>query len=224
MSTLWYGTLPCFDVKNLTTDSMDDPGSVIKYCEWKGIPISCSAIFSSFPTDQGICCSFNMKAADDIYQHESYSHKIIELQSKDAAESFTNTTLPEWYIGQSEPTSLPGRGKGLFLILDARLHMLSGTTLFNDYDGFTGLIHSKESFPLMSFKGFQIKPGHYNTITVQPSKIEADDSIRGLDVSDRKCMFNDDSHDLQIHSEYSYFNCIFECSLNFASAQVRDLI
>jgi len=224
MSTLWYATLPCFDVKNVTADQSfgdynEDPSAVLKYCEWKGVPIPCSTIFTSFPTDQGICCSFNIKAANEIYKYQRYSKKITDLQSADAAASVTNSTIPEWYIRQREPTSLPGRGQGLFLMLDAHSNFLSRTTLHNDFDGFTGLIHSKESFPLMSFKGFQIKPG-YNSIALTPTRIEADDSLRDLDVNDRKCMFKDDKHDLQIHKDYSYFNCIFECSLQFASEEV----
>jgi hypothetical protein len=41
---------------------------VLKYCEWKGEPISCAAIFVTFPTDRGLCCAFNLKTAEDIFQ------------------------------------------------------------------------------------------------------------------------------------------------------------
>ncbi len=45
----------------------DGKNSLLKKCKWKGIEIPCSSIFKKFPTDQGLCCSFNMKAADEIF-------------------------------------------------------------------------------------------------------------------------------------------------------------
>jgi len=53
VSNLWYATLPCFDVKGVTSDKSGDL-SILKYCQWKGKPISCSAIFTTFPTDRGL--------------------------------------------------------------------------------------------------------------------------------------------------------------------------
>ena len=48
---LWYSSLPCFDIRNITAYS-NGASSLLQYCEWKGMPISCSAIFTTFPTDQ----------------------------------------------------------------------------------------------------------------------------------------------------------------------------
>ena len=45
LSSLWYSTLPCFGIQNFTTGN-----PILNYCEWKGVPISCSAIFTVFPT------------------------------------------------------------------------------------------------------------------------------------------------------------------------------
>lgn len=45
LSSLWYSTLPCFDIQNFTTGN-----PILSYCEWKGVPISCSAVFTVFPT------------------------------------------------------------------------------------------------------------------------------------------------------------------------------
>ena len=69
---LWYSTLPCFDLIN-TTSYRRNQKSLLKRCSWKGVEIPCEAIFSTFPTDRGMCCSFNMKAADDIFKNKIYS-------------------------------------------------------------------------------------------------------------------------------------------------------
>ena len=73
-SNLWYATLPCFDVKGITAEKNGERG-VLKYCEWKGKPISCAAIFNTSPTDRGMCCSFNMEEADKIFEALSYTER-----------------------------------------------------------------------------------------------------------------------------------------------------
>jgi len=79
---MWNTALPCFDLKNVTADKAGER-SILRYCEWKGLSIPCSAIFSTFPTDKGMCCSFNMKAAESIFKGTTYPQLVQELQMKD---------------------------------------------------------------------------------------------------------------------------------------------
>jgi hypothetical protein len=44
-SMLWYSTIPCFDVKGVTSETDGEKG-MLRYCQWKGKPIPCSAIFT----------------------------------------------------------------------------------------------------------------------------------------------------------------------------------
>ena len=44
-SILWYSTLPCFDVQNVTSDRDGEKG-MIRSCQWKGKTVPCSAIFT----------------------------------------------------------------------------------------------------------------------------------------------------------------------------------
>ena len=48
---LWYASLPCFDVENITS-GWNGEKSILKTCFWKGKQISCAAIFKKVPTDQ----------------------------------------------------------------------------------------------------------------------------------------------------------------------------
>jgi len=50
-STLWHAKLPCFDTVNMSALNEGDRG-ILKHCSWKGIKVPCSAIFTTFPTDQ----------------------------------------------------------------------------------------------------------------------------------------------------------------------------
>ena len=68
---LWYKQLPCFDVKG-TTSEENNQHAMIKYCEWKGLRIPCSAIFKTAPTDRGMCCTFNLQAAEKMFKDQQY--------------------------------------------------------------------------------------------------------------------------------------------------------
>ncbi len=85
-SILWYSTLPCYDVKDVTSSFVWEK-SLIKHCTWKGKLVPCSAIFTKFPTDQGLCCSFNMKAGVNFIN-------ILRLQTK-KKQSFLFLNLKE---------------------------------------------------------------------------------------------------------------------------------
>jgi len=56
-------------------------------------------------------------------------------------------------------TSVPGRTEGLFFVLDAHSDLVGGVTVNSDFEGFTGFIDKRGSYPLPSSRGFQIRPG-----------------------------------------------------------------
>ena len=60
---LWYSQLPCTDVMGITSEIKNEM-AFIKRCYWKGQKLSCNSIFRKQPTEQGMCCSFNMKKAE----------------------------------------------------------------------------------------------------------------------------------------------------------------
>ena len=219
-NNLWYSTLPCFDVKGITAEK-DGERALLKYCEWKGMPVSCAAIFTTFPTDRGMCCSFNMKAADEIFQGNTYPLLVKSMQDYDKANSYSNSTLPTDFAEKLEPATIPGRNKGLVVILDAHSNLFAPSSVDSDVDGFVGMIGPTNSFPFMSQEGFDIRPGQSNSVILSGSRIDADESLRSLNVKDRNCRFSDESTGLKFYKEYSYTNCIFECSLIFAINKLK---
>jgi len=220
-SNLWYSTLPCFDVRGITAER-DGDRSMLKYCEWKGEPISCAAIFVTFPTDKGMCCSFNMKAAEDIFQGKTYSKLVTELQNSDKLAAFTDSQVTKSYADNNEPKTLPGRNKGLLLMLDAHSDLFAAGSVDSDYEGFSGLISSSQSFPYTAQEGFVIKPGHDNIIALTGTEIKAEDTLRDLSQNSRQCLFPDENSTMKIYQNYTYSNCIFECSLLYAKEMLAD--
>jgi len=222
-SNLWFGAMTCSGVEGISAVSKstleEDANynmldrSFLKYCSWKGVPIECAAIFSTFPTDLGICCAFNMKAAEDIYLSKNYTKHVKDLQEYYRNYSASDPSLPNWYKHSNEPKSSAGRNKGLFVMLDAHSNLLANSSMDLDYTSFTGLISYRGSFPYMAQEGFEIRPGHHNIISLGALRVEADDSMRSLNPESRKCRFYDESSNLLIYKTYTYANCMFECTL-----------
>ena len=84
---LWYTQLPCFDVENVTSEFRDQYG-MLKGCFWKGIEVPCSKVFDTFPTDQGMCCTFNMDTAEKMFLKGKYQGRVNFMQNRDHEFSF----------------------------------------------------------------------------------------------------------------------------------------
>jgi hypothetical protein len=218
-ASLWYASLPCFDIQSITADT-NGGSALLSYCEWKGLSIPCSAIFTTFPTDQGMCCAFNMKAADDIFIENTFTQNLLKMQGADKTKASIPSNIPKWYAERNEPKTNPGKNKGLVVMLDAHSDLLSAGSIDSDFRGFTAFIGSRGNFPLMSQEGIEIRPGYTNEITLTSTKIEADGDMTGLLKTDRHCLFPEENSDLRIHKEYSYLNCKLECVLNYTMNEV----
>ena len=72
---LWSTQLPCFDAKGTR--------SMLKACMWKGMKVPCSAIFKTMPTDRGMCCSFNLKAASKLFTNREFVQSVEKMQKRD---------------------------------------------------------------------------------------------------------------------------------------------
>ena len=79
---MWYSQLPCFDVKNITSTAAGET-SIVKKCFWKEKEMDCPTIFRTMPTDRGMCCVFNMKKAEEIYEKSIYEELLQTMQNTD---------------------------------------------------------------------------------------------------------------------------------------------
>jgi hypothetical protein len=206
MSTLWNTGMPC--------SNSEENNSVLKYCEWKGKQVPCAAIFSTYPTDQGMCCTFNMKAANELFSGETYPEMIQTLQHMDRPTKFLKTTV--------ELKTEPGMNKGLLVVLDSHSDILSASSIDEDKQGFVGLITQGGNFPQINVGGFDIKPGHKNVVGLTATIITADDQLQNMDQKSRHCSFQSESISLKIFKNYTQSNCIFECNFDYAQKQLEQ--
>lgn len=116
---LWYSHLPCFDIKEISILSKEfgeefEGSALLKECRWKGNNIPCSAIFKTFPTDRGMCCTFNMQAVENMFKNGTYSAHVKKMQDKDFAEAEEGpVAVPSDFASKKEPSPQPGMTKGL---------------------------------------------------------------------------------------------------------------
>ena len=69
---------------------------ILKWCAWKGLRLNCSSIFTMFPTDRGMCCSFNMLKAEEMFRESKYRDSIAKFTQRDRDMSFDDSTVPDW--------------------------------------------------------------------------------------------------------------------------------
>ena len=212
---LWYGQMPCNDVKGLTSETPDEL-SFIKKCYWKDKLVSCNAIFQKRPTDQGMCCSFNMEKAENIFQESMYKDAIVMRQREDEINGFEIGEHPRWFQENNEPRPEAGRSKGLTLILDGHTDRLTEATVSDNFLGFSVVIDGKDKYPFVEMSGLVARPGFETNIRVNAFHLEGLEEIRKYFPVERNCYFFDE-FDLKIHKHYSQSNCQFECELEFAT-------
>ena len=77
-------------------------------------------------------------------------------------------------------------------------------------------------FPLLAQEGFEIKTGFQNIIGVESVKVDADEEMISLGSTERNCLFPEENQFMKIHKNYSYNNCMFECSFIYAQEIVKQ--
>ena len=123
-----YTQIPCFDVSGITSFDQQSKYGMLKQCIWRGQALPCSEIFKTFPTDQGMCCTFNMKKAEEMFQTNQYQQMISMMQDQDKNLSIdqkvnVNNNHQNWKFTEN-PTPQAGRNKGRYV-----------TAIFNNVKG-----------------------------------------------------------------------------------------
>ena len=220
---LWYTQLPCFDIRYITSKVKDDT-ALLKRCYWKGKQMSCSTLFKMHPTDRGMCCSFNMEAAEKGYKESRYTESLKKLQTRDKALSFRSDNEERKELEHIRPAE--GLDEGLTVILDAHREIISSGTVFDDFGGFIARVNPKNEFPITSTGSLLIEPGKMTTVSIGVVRVEADNTtlgtIRSLAPTKRDCYFEDEFA-LKIHKKYSRQNCFLECRLEYVSHLVPNM-
>ena len=218
---LWYTQLPCFDVQDVTS-KLKGQFALLKSCFWKGVDVPCSKIFTTFPTDRGMCCTFNMHKAEEMFKQAPYQEIVKHMQDRDFNKSFDKASMGSEKYDKPLPNMTPeaGKAKGLTLILDAHTNFLTGGSVAEDFDGFHAIIDANDQYPMSTRKTVLLRPGHNNVVSVSALKVTASEDISSVDPKLRMCLFHNEMK-MEVHRNYTQANCILECGMRHAIARVR---
>ena len=74
---------------------------------YRGTELPCSELFTTFPTDQGMCCTFNVRKADKMFKASEYQKMVDFMQTRDKNMSFIDSKLPNGKFLRHFSVNLP---------------------------------------------------------------------------------------------------------------------
>ena len=217
---LWALKLPCFDTSRFS----DYPNhrSLLRLCIWKGRKLPCSSIFSTFPTESGMCCTFNLQKADEMLKESKFVDSVKSLQARDEKESYETTQTPGWFQRNKEPVPKQGVHNGLTIMLDAHTDLVQDASVSDDSTGFFVAITPQETYPLVNLNSIMLRPGHENYVAITATDVIASDTFKGvLSQEQRRCYYPDEK-ELDAYSQYSHPGCVLECHMKQARKGVAE--
>ncbi|KAL4709034.1 hypothetical protein ACJJTC_005895 [Scirpophaga incertulas] len=195
-------------------------------CKWKDIPKdSCQNLFSPILTEEGLCYTFNMLSAEELYRVENL-HKDYEYLAKSDARPENLTTF--WNLENGYPTEAPietyphrGSGHGAkagvtFLMKSKEIDL--------DYlcrgpvQGFKILLHNPAELPRLSQQYFRSPLAQEVVVAVKPKMMTTSDGLKPYPPERRQCYFPSERY-LKYFKIYTQSNCEMECLTNFTYAR-----
>ncbi|XP_071455764.1 sodium channel protein Nach-like [Hetaerina americana] len=167
-------------------------------CKWLGEERNCTELFQTIKAMEGFCCSFNYHAAKEKLSLSSMMspHDDVTDLDREMAEDMGDDDLDD---GSDVVTLPPTKEQGIRRVSGSGIDL-----------GLTVLVHDPMDFPESTSTAALVFTRQESWISVAPSVVESTDAVRGIEVSRRQCLFEEE---LQLSSAetYSYQTCITEC-------------
>lgn len=185
-------------------------------CEWANQHFNCRKIFQEILTDEGICFTFNMLNASEIYREENLA-KNYSILIHD--QSSSNTTINNLInIKQSkipdESESYPRRVQTASDGLKIDLRLFTNDSDFlcgGPVQSFKVLLHQAGEIPQMTKYFYRIPLDHDIVMAVRPSIMTTTDKLlENYQPSRRKC-YHDGERNLEFFKKYTQRNCQLDC-------------
>ncbi|XP_039752611.1 pickpocket protein 28-like [Pararge aegeria] len=183
---------------------------MLSLCIWNSVQMSCQDLFNAQLTDEGLCCTFNVVHREKMFRNPKALNDL-------------NFTFPlptvDWTPESGYPTDAPddgfpwkpkgiGTDHGLTLVLDANLEEYYCASTKST--GFKILLHNPTETPNIAKLGEVYGPGMEARVAIQPRILDAQPSLRYIDVNKRLCLFSSEK-DLVFYRTYTLRNCEMEC-------------
>ncbi|XP_045539292.1 pickpocket protein 28 [Papilio machaon] len=183
---------------------------MLAMCLWDSRSMNCQDLFNAQLTDEGLCCTFNVVHRDNMFRNPRDLNDL-------------NLTFPspsvDWtpeggYPADAPPDGFPwkpkgiGTNHGLTLVLDANIaeYYCASTKSM----GFKILLHNPTETPNIAKIGEIYGPGIEARVAIQPRILDAQPSLKDIDVKKRLCLFSSEK-ELVFYRTYTLRNCEMEC-------------
>ena len=223
---LWHSTIPCFDVKGVTS-IRDMQYGLLKACYWNGHEFPCSELFTTSPTDRGMCCTFNLEKAQAMFKTGQFSETVERLQARDKSKGFgikSDGQENAWenpFKDGGRPTPRNGKARGLTVLLDAHSNKIGKGSIDTNINGFIAIVDASDQYPITSRKTLLIRPGHQNMVSLKATKITAGKGLKDIAIEKRNCLFEEEMT-MDLHKVYSQSNCFLECAIRHSILKEND--
>ncbi|XP_067004779.2 pickpocket protein 28 [Anabrus simplex] len=196
---------------NITLPAED----MIAVCSWRGAEVNCGAVFTLTITDVGVCYSFNILPANELFADD-----VIQA-------NLTNNTPPTKNWSPENGYSL---NKDVFETYPRRTMSAgvgAGLTVFAitqdqeaDFkcrmpmEGFKMMLHNPAVFPEVKKQFFRVPSNRDVVIGVHPKIIRTTKELHSYPPKLRQCFFVHERR-LRFFKIYTQENCELECLTNY---------
>ncbi|KAJ8711329.1 hypothetical protein PYW07_008571 [Mythimna separata] len=179
-------------------------------CVWDSLDVNCEDLFNAQLTDEGLCCTFNAVHRNNMFRNPR-SLNDLNLTFPSPA---VDWTPEDGYPADAPPDGFPWRPKGigtqhgLSLVLDANIAEYYCGSMKSA--GFKILLHNPVETPKIRNLGGIYGPGIEARIAIWPKILDAQPSLRSIDIKKRLCLFSSEK-ELVFFRTYTLKNCEMEC-------------
>lgn len=191
------------DIQRVSPNSRE----ILTKCEWSG-KVNCKKMFREILTDEGVCITFNMLNASEIYREENLAKNYSILIHDD---SLNSSRIP----GESKtyPRRVATGSKGLKV--DLRLFTNDSDFLCGGpVQSFKVLLHQAGEIPQMTKYFYRIPLDHDIVMAVRANIMNTTENLlENYEANRRKC-FRDGERNLDFFKKYTQRNCQLDCIAN----------
>ncbi|XP_063832891.1 pickpocket protein 28-like isoform X1 [Ostrinia nubilalis] len=193
-------------------------------CKWQNtLYQNCSSMFSPILTEEGLCYTFNMLRAEDLFRVENLHTEYPYLEFNPDVLMSPNLT---WSLGSGfEPDApmetYPLRGSG-FGAKSGIAFVMKTKEIDQDFlckglvQGFKILLHNPAELPRLSQQFFRSPLSKEIVVSIKPKMMTTSEGLRAYSPERRQCYFPNERY-LRYFKVYTQFNCEMECLANFTN-------
>ncbi|XP_063829494.1 pickpocket protein 28-like [Ostrinia nubilalis] len=195
-------------------------------CKWQDNTGKCSSMFSPILTEEGLCYTFNMLPAEDLFRvenlHREYPYLELNPKSIENYDPKHTWNLESGYNPEAPINTYPFRATG-FGAKSGISFVMESKKFDLDYlckgpvQGFKILLHNPAELPRLSQQYFRSPLAQEIVVAIKPNMMTTSDGLKPYSPERRQCYFPYERY-LRYFKIYTQSNCEMECLTNFTNA------